>query len=121
MTLTAPLVPKWLPPTPEFWAYATGVWPDRGSRCDPDGRAKWLLDRDIGHWSDDELHTEDFHSAAEAGELVIRFEDSQAAAVGRDPFSPQKIAGVRSPSGLRSRVPTRQGRGPQRDWRRHDE
>ncbi len=25
MNLTAPLVPKWLPPTPEFWAYVTGV------------------------------------------------------------------------------------------------
>jgi uncharacterized membrane protein YphA (DoxX/SURF4 family) len=25
MQLTAPLVPKWLPPTQEFWAYATGV------------------------------------------------------------------------------------------------
>jgi uncharacterized membrane protein YphA (DoxX/SURF4 family) len=25
MNLTAPLVPKWLPPTHEFWAYATGV------------------------------------------------------------------------------------------------
>jgi uncharacterized membrane protein YphA (DoxX/SURF4 family) len=25
MNLTAPLVPKWLPPTREFWAYATGV------------------------------------------------------------------------------------------------
>jgi uncharacterized membrane protein YphA (DoxX/SURF4 family) len=25
MNLTAPLVPKWLPPGPEFWAYATGV------------------------------------------------------------------------------------------------
>ncbi len=25
MNLTAPLVPKWLPPSPEFWAYATGV------------------------------------------------------------------------------------------------
>ena len=25
MNLTAPLVPKWLPPTPEFWGYATGV------------------------------------------------------------------------------------------------
>ena len=25
MDLTAPLVPKWLPPSPEFWAYATGV------------------------------------------------------------------------------------------------
>ena len=25
MNLTAPLVPKWLPPTQEFWAYATGV------------------------------------------------------------------------------------------------
>lgn len=25
MDLTAPLVPKWLPPTQEFWAYATGV------------------------------------------------------------------------------------------------
>jgi uncharacterized membrane protein YphA (DoxX/SURF4 family) len=25
MKLTAPLVPKWLPPAPEFWAYATGV------------------------------------------------------------------------------------------------
>jgi uncharacterized membrane protein YphA (DoxX/SURF4 family) len=25
MNLTAPLVPKWLPPAPEFWAYATGV------------------------------------------------------------------------------------------------
>ena len=25
MSLTAPLVPKWLPPTQEFWAYATGV------------------------------------------------------------------------------------------------
>jgi uncharacterized membrane protein YphA (DoxX/SURF4 family) len=25
MGLTAPLVPKWLPPTQEFWAYATGV------------------------------------------------------------------------------------------------
>jgi len=23
--LTAPLVPKWLPPTQEFWAYATGI------------------------------------------------------------------------------------------------
>jgi uncharacterized membrane protein YphA (DoxX/SURF4 family) len=25
MNLTFPLVPKWLPPTQEFWAYATGV------------------------------------------------------------------------------------------------
>ena len=25
MNLTAPLVPKWLPPAPEFWGYATGV------------------------------------------------------------------------------------------------
>jgi uncharacterized membrane protein YphA (DoxX/SURF4 family) len=25
MNLTAPLVPKWLPPTQEFWAYTTGV------------------------------------------------------------------------------------------------
>jgi uncharacterized membrane protein YphA (DoxX/SURF4 family) len=25
MDLTAPLVTKWLPPTPEFWAYATGI------------------------------------------------------------------------------------------------
>ncbi len=25
MNLTAPLVPKWLPPAPEFWAYATGI------------------------------------------------------------------------------------------------
>lgn len=25
MNLTAPLVPKWLPPTPAFWGYATGV------------------------------------------------------------------------------------------------
>jgi len=25
MGLTAPLVPKWLPPTQEFWAYATGL------------------------------------------------------------------------------------------------
>ena len=25
MSLTAPLVPKWLPPTQEFWGYATGV------------------------------------------------------------------------------------------------
>ena len=25
MNMTAPLVPKWLPPAPEFWAYATGV------------------------------------------------------------------------------------------------
>jgi uncharacterized membrane protein YphA (DoxX/SURF4 family) len=25
MTLTAPMVPQWLPPTHEFWAYATGV------------------------------------------------------------------------------------------------
>ena len=25
MNLTAPLVPKWLPPTPELWAYVTGV------------------------------------------------------------------------------------------------
>jgi uncharacterized membrane protein YphA (DoxX/SURF4 family) len=25
MNLTAPLVPKWLPPTPEFWGYATGI------------------------------------------------------------------------------------------------
>jgi len=25
VNLTAPLVPKWLPPTQEFWAYATGV------------------------------------------------------------------------------------------------
>jgi uncharacterized membrane protein YphA (DoxX/SURF4 family) len=26
MTLTAPLVPKWLPPSQEFWAYATGIF-----------------------------------------------------------------------------------------------
>jgi uncharacterized membrane protein YphA (DoxX/SURF4 family) len=26
MTLTAPLVPTWLPPSQEFWAYATGVF-----------------------------------------------------------------------------------------------
>jgi len=25
MNLTAPLVPRWLPPTQEFWAYATGI------------------------------------------------------------------------------------------------
>jgi uncharacterized membrane protein YphA (DoxX/SURF4 family) len=25
MNLTAPLVPKWLPPTQEFWGYATGI------------------------------------------------------------------------------------------------
>ena len=25
MNLTAPLVPKWLPPSPEFWGYATGL------------------------------------------------------------------------------------------------
>ncbi|EQD57611.1 DoxX family protein, partial [mine drainage metagenome] len=25
MNLTAPLVPQWLPPSQEFWAYATGV------------------------------------------------------------------------------------------------
>jgi hypothetical protein len=25
MNLTAPLVPKWLPPTQELWAYATGI------------------------------------------------------------------------------------------------
>ena len=25
MNLTVPLVPRWLPPTQEFWAYATGV------------------------------------------------------------------------------------------------
>jgi uncharacterized membrane protein YphA (DoxX/SURF4 family) len=25
LNLTIPFVPKWLPPTPEFWAYATGV------------------------------------------------------------------------------------------------
>jgi uncharacterized membrane protein YphA (DoxX/SURF4 family) len=25
MNLTAPLVPKWLPPTQEFWVYATGI------------------------------------------------------------------------------------------------
>jgi uncharacterized membrane protein YphA (DoxX/SURF4 family) len=25
MNLTFPLVPKWLPPTQEFWAYATGA------------------------------------------------------------------------------------------------
>lgn len=25
MNLTAPLVPKWLPPTQQFWAYATGI------------------------------------------------------------------------------------------------
>jgi uncharacterized membrane protein YphA (DoxX/SURF4 family) len=25
MNLTAPLVPKWLPPSGEFWGYATGV------------------------------------------------------------------------------------------------
>lgn len=25
MNLTAPLVPKWLPPSPAFWAYATGI------------------------------------------------------------------------------------------------
>ena len=26
MNLTAPLVPRWLPPDPEFWGYATGVF-----------------------------------------------------------------------------------------------
>jgi uncharacterized membrane protein YphA (DoxX/SURF4 family) len=26
MTLTAPLVPKWLPPSQEFWGYATGIF-----------------------------------------------------------------------------------------------
>ena len=26
MNLTAPLVPKWLPPSQEFWGYATGVF-----------------------------------------------------------------------------------------------
>src|SRR5271170_2561812 len=26
MNLTAPLVPKWLPPGQEFWGYVTGVW-----------------------------------------------------------------------------------------------
>ncbi len=26
MNYTAPLVPKWLPPSPEFWGYATGVF-----------------------------------------------------------------------------------------------
>jgi len=26
MDLTAPLIPKWLPPTQEFWAYATGIF-----------------------------------------------------------------------------------------------
>ena len=25
MSLTAPLVPKWLPPSQEFWGYATGI------------------------------------------------------------------------------------------------
>ena len=25
MNFTVPLVPKWLPPTQEFWAYATGI------------------------------------------------------------------------------------------------
>jgi uncharacterized membrane protein YphA (DoxX/SURF4 family) len=25
MKMTAPLVPQWLPPSPEFWAYATGI------------------------------------------------------------------------------------------------
>ena len=25
MNMTVPLVPNWLPPTPEFWAYATGI------------------------------------------------------------------------------------------------
>jgi uncharacterized membrane protein YphA (DoxX/SURF4 family) len=25
MNLTAPLVPKWLPPSGEFWGYATGI------------------------------------------------------------------------------------------------
>ena len=25
MNLTAPLIPKWLPPTQDFWAYATGI------------------------------------------------------------------------------------------------
>jgi uncharacterized membrane protein YphA (DoxX/SURF4 family) len=25
MNLTVPLVPGWLPPSPEFWAYATGI------------------------------------------------------------------------------------------------
>jgi hypothetical protein len=39
MNLTAPLVPKWLPPTPEFWGYATGVGFIAAKRCDPDGRA----------------------------------------------------------------------------------
>jgi uncharacterized membrane protein YphA (DoxX/SURF4 family) len=26
MNLTAPLVPKWLPPSQEFWGYATGIF-----------------------------------------------------------------------------------------------
>jgi uncharacterized membrane protein YphA (DoxX/SURF4 family) len=25
LNLTVPLIPKWLPPSPEFWAYATGL------------------------------------------------------------------------------------------------
>ena len=29
MNLTVPMVPKWLPPAQEFWAYATGVGPAR--------------------------------------------------------------------------------------------
>jgi len=43
--------------------------------------ARWLIDRGIGHWSVDEIRTEDFRAAAEAGELVIGFEDGEAAAV----------------------------------------
>ncbi len=36
MNLTAPLVPKWLPPTQQFWGYLTGGLLHRGGNCDPD-------------------------------------------------------------------------------------
>jgi hypothetical protein len=43
--------------------------------------AQWLIKRGIGHWSVDEFRTGDFAAAADAGELVIGFEDGEAAAV----------------------------------------
>ena len=43
--------------------------------------AQWLIDRGLGHWSVDEFNRADFVAHAQAGELVIGFEDESAAAV----------------------------------------
>jgi len=43
--------------------------------------AQWLIDRGLGHWSVDEFKRADFAAHAQAGELVIGFEDEFAAAV----------------------------------------